>query len=194
MEHDELVEQPREDEATPVQGFENGGAPTAFSDASIVDLLQQDMREIAETKEVYIPIKGYERSGIQVCYHLPVGGKEIADIGRKVEREFKDAYSRNLNIAIDTMIHLCSGVYCQPPGVPEPVMLDPDDTGNPVGFDIQLAQLMGIEGEVQSARQVVRRLFGNNDMAILAHAEKLQRWLANTKADVTLELWQTQGE
>jgi hypothetical protein len=197
MEHDELGKDPQltqEAEPTPVQGFENGGAPTPFSEASIVDLLQQDMQEIAATKEVFIPIKGYERSGIQVCYHLPERGKELSDLARKVEREVKDNYSRNMTIAIDTMIHLCSGIYCQPENTPEPVILDPEDTGLPVGFDAELAKLMGMGDEVQSARQVVRRLFGNNDMAILAHAERLQRWLANTKADVTLELWQTTGE
>jgi hypothetical protein len=193
MESDELGS----DQVTPVPGFEqesaNGDAPSPFSEASIADLLQADMAELAATKEVFIPIKGYERSGIQACYHLPAKGKELNDIGRKVEREFKDNYSRNLAIAIDTMIHLCSGIYCQPEGVPEPVMLDPDNTGAPVGFDQDLAKLMGIEGETQSARQVVRRLFNNNDLAIISHAEKLQRWLQNTKADVSLEIWQ-QGE
>jgi hypothetical protein len=71
--------------------------------------------------------------------------------------------------------------------------LDPGDTGTPVMFDQRLAEILGMEGQVTSARQVVRKLFGNNDMAIVAHAEKLNRWLANTRADVSLEIWQ-QGE
>jgi len=194
--NDELADLPQygDDGPTPVRASDNGDALSPFGEASIMDLLQQDLQEIADTKEVYIRLKGYERSGIQIKYHLPHKGRELSDIARKVEREHKDAYSRNINIAIDTMIHLCSGVYCQPEGVLEPVMLDPGDTGEPCMFDGRLAQLMGIDDEVASARQVVRRLFGDNDMAIIAHAEKLQRWLANTKADVTLEIWQTQGE
>jgi len=194
MENDELVDEPKEGEVTPVRVSDNGDAPTPFGDASIMDLLQADIQELSETKEVFIPVKGYERSGIQICYHLPDRGKELSDIARKVEREIKDQYSRNITIAIDTMIHLCSGIYCQPGDTPEPVMLDPDETGEPAQFDDKFAKLMGIEGQVHSARQVVRRLFNNNDMAIISHAEKLQRWLQNTKADVSLEIWQVQGE
>ena len=196
MEPNELADeqaQQKEAEVTPVPGFEqeareNGNSP--FSGASVMDLLQADLQEIEETKEVYIPLKGYGRTGLQVCYHLPKNGKELSDIARKVEREMKDTYSRNLTIAMDTMIHLCSGVYVQPPEVSEPVMLDPEETGFPCRYDERLARILGIEGEVQSARQVVRRLFGANDMAIISHAEKLNRWLQNTKADVSLEIWQ----
>lgn len=177
-------------EATPVPGFEQERPP--FSEASIVDILQAEHKELAEAKDTLIPVKGYERTGLQVQYRLPDRGKELDDIARKVMREMKDAYSRNLYTAIDTMIHLCTGIYVQPPGVEEPVILDPENTGSPALFDVQLAQLMGMEN-IESSRQVVRRLFGNNDMAIIAHAEKLNRWLQNTKADLSLEIWQ-QGE
>jgi hypothetical protein len=183
-----LVE--NDDEDTPVPGFEEGGP---FSEKSIIQQLQAEAQELADAKEVFIPIKGYEGTGLQVKYHLPQHGKELSQIADKVRRQEKDAWERNLNIAIDTMIHLCSGIYVQPGDTPEPVMLDPEDTGVPASFDQRLAEILGIEGHVTSARQVVRRLFGNNDMAIVSHAEKLNRWLANTKADVTLEVWQ-QGE
>ena len=178
-----------EDKATPVQEVEQERPP--FSEASVMDLLQADMQELAETKEAYIAVKGYERTGLQIRYHLPNRGKELDEIARRVQREFKDSYSRNIGIAIDTMIHLCDGIYVQPEGVPEPVMLDPDNTGYPAEFDEKLAGIMGMDTtEVQSARQVLRRLFGNNEMAILAHAEKLNRWLQNTKTDLSLEVWQ----
>jgi hypothetical protein len=155
-----------------------------------MDLLQADYKELTETKEVNSPVKGYERAGLQIRYHLPERGKELDEIARKVQREFKDNYSRNITIAMDTMIHLCSGLYVQPEGVPEPVTLDPDHDGIPVMFDEKLAGLIGFEGNVNSARQVLRKLFGNNDMMIISHAEKLNRWLQNTKADLSLEVWQ----
>ena len=191
--HDGLDEPAQDEDATPVPGFENGDAPTQFSEVSIVDLLQADMQELAETKEAYIPVKGYERVGLQVCYHLPDRGKELDQIARKVQREVKDNYNRNITIAIDTMIHLCSGLYVQPAGVTERVMLDLDHTGEPVMFDEKLAEMLGIESQVSTAREVVRKLFGNNEMMIISHAEKLNRWLQNTKADLSLEIWQ-QGE
>jgi len=175
------------DDDSPVPGSETI-AP--FSEVSIVQQLQAEARELADAKEVDIPVKGYEGTGLTVRYHLPERGKELSDIADKVRREVKDNYTRNINIAVDTMIQLCSGIYVQPNSAPEPVMLDPEDTGEPVKFDIRLAGILGMEGQVTSARQIVRKLFGNNDMAIIAHSEKLNRWFQNTKADVSLEMWQ----
>lgn len=179
---------------TPVQGFETNGAPSddvaPFGEASVMDLLKADYEELSESRETFIQVKGYERAGLQILYHLPENGKELDGIARKVQREFKDSYSRNLNTAIDTMIYLCSGLYVQPTGIEKPVTLDPDHDEVPVQFDEKLAELLGFEGQVTSARQVVRKLFANNDMMIIAHAEKLNRWLQNTKADLSLEVWQ----
>lgn len=173
---------------TPVPQLETRGP---FSEASIVDLLKEEAAELANAKEVYIPLKGYKGTGLQVCYHLPERGKELDDIARKVQRENKETYYRNIYTAIDTMAWLCSGLYVQPEGAEEPVMLDPGDTGVPVMFDARLAEIIGMDTtETPSARAVIRRLFANNDMAIIAHAEKLNRWLQDTKADLSLEIWQ----
>lgn len=181
-------------EAPPVQGFDKGGPTSPFSDISIVDVLREEVKELAENKTCFIPITGYGRTNLMVQYHLPEKGKELDDIARKVNREQKDQYYRNIYTAMDTMAWLCSGLFVNPDNAyPEPVMLDPQETGEPVMFDSRLAELMGLEsdnGVVMSARAVIKRLFGNNDMAILTHAEKLGRWLANTKADLSLEIWQ----
>jgi hypothetical protein len=168
----------------PVLSFQPG------ADFSLIDVFREELRELSETRDVYIPIKGYERIGLQVRYHMPNNGKELAVIAQKVQREVKDVWSRNLFTAMDTMIYLCDGLYVQPEDVPEPVMLDPQETGMPMMFDPRLAEMMNLNGEVRSARQVVRKLFGGNDMAVINHAERLQRWLQNTKADLEAELWQ----
>jgi hypothetical protein len=165
--------------------------PTMFRDASLVDLLKQDLQEITENKEVYISVVGYEKTGLAVRYHLPENGKELDNIGRKVMREYKDQFSRNLYIGIDTMIHLCMGLYIKPPGISEEyIELDPEMEGSPVGFDYRLAGILGMDQDGSTARLVVKKVFGNNDLAIIGHAEKLNRWLMNTKADLSLELWQ----
>jgi len=156
---------------------------------SLLDTFQAELDDIASTKSVMIPVKGYEKTGLQIKYGMPESGKQLDAIARKVQREQKDAFSRNLYIAMDTMIALCEGIYVQPEDVPEPVMLDPHDTGEPCEFDSTLAELMGMNGD-GSARVVVKRLFGDNDFAIMAHAERLSRWLQNTKADLDLEFWQ----
>jgi hypothetical protein len=169
----------------PVQGLEREGA-----DASLIDTFKQELQELAETRTVMIPVKGYERTGLQVKYAMPETGKQLDAIARKVNREVKDTYSRNLFTAMDTMIALCDGLYVQPDDVPEPVMLDPNSTGAACYFDSTLAEMMGMNGSQGSARQVVKRLFGDNDMAIMSHAERLSRWLQNTKADLEVEFWQ----
>src|SRR6266545_352917 len=167
--------------------FDTGldGAP------SVVDLLKQDLQELVSEHDVLIPIEGYESSGLQVKYGMPEGGKELDNIARKVAREYKDAYSRNLYTAIDTMIHLCTGLFVLPRDiVNEPVMLDPQETGSPCRFDMYLAEIFGWDSGQMTARQVVRKLFGGNEMAIVRHAEKLSRWMQNTKANLNLEIWQ----
>lgn len=171
-------------EPQPVQGFTPGG------EFSYVDVFKEELRELSETQEVYVPVKGYEKTGLQIKYHMPEHGKELGLIAQRVMRETKDVFTRNLYIAMDTMSHLCDGLYVQPEGVEEPVMLDPQELGEPMQFDERLAEMMGANGEVSSSRQVIRKLFGGNDLAVVNHAERLQRWLANTKADLDAELWQ----
>jgi len=165
---------------------------------SIVDLLKQDFEELAEHEDAYIPIMGYENTGLQVRYRMPGNGKELDNIARNNMRKHKDAFTRNVNIAIDTMIHLCAGLYVQPPDLGDngadpnvKYELDPANSGHPVGFDGNLAEIMGWEGaDTIASRDVVRKLFGKNDMAIMSHFERLNRWLVNTKADLTSEIWQ----
>lgn len=171
--------------ATPVQAVDWRGPQ------SVVDLFKQEQQELANAKDVYIPVAGYERTGLQVHYRMPSDGKELETVGTKVGKQYKDAYSRNLYMAIDLMILLCLGLYVQPEDVPEPVMLDPDETGEPCQFDETLAGIMGMKYEDEpTARDVVKHLFGGNQLAVIGHAEKLQRWLQNAKADLNAEIWQ----
>lgn len=166
------------------------------SDRSIIDLLKQDYTEIANIKDVYIPIKGWERSGLALKYRLPHDGRELDALARKVQLEVtdkKDTYGRNFKIAMDTMIRLNEGLFVRHPSEPDVyVELDPEETGSALdlGNGDKLSPIFGWNGEVNSARDVVRMLFNNNDLAIIAHAEKLNRWLMDTKADLSTEIWQ----
>lgn len=165
-----------------------------FESPSIIDAFRRDVEEISSIKDVHIPVKGYEFSNVTINYRLPDSGKELDNIARKIQREFKGQFERNIYTAIDTMIALCLGLYVQPAGYDEPIPLDPKDRGGAVTFDPDLAETLGLPPDNSTARQVVRKLFGNNDLAIQSHAEKLSRWLQDTKADLSLEIWQLQGE
>lgn len=189
--YDREDENVRSDDPTevipPVQGFSPG------ADFSILDTFKQELQELTQAEDVLIPVKGYEASGLQIKYRMPATGQEIEKIGRGVQRRYKDIYDRNLNTAMEMMIYLCEGLYVQPEGVEEPVMLDPQETGEPCRFDERLAELVGMkpeDGMEASPKAVLRKLFGNNELAIISHAERLQRWLQNTKADLTSEIWQ----
>ena len=70
-------------------------------------------------------------------------------------------------------------------------MLDPDEVGEPCGFDTTLATMLGMDLDADiTARAVVKKLFGGNELAVMTHAFDLNRWLQNTKADLNLEIWQ----
>jgi hypothetical protein len=165
----------------------SGNGATPFRENSLIEQLRADNRELVENPEVFIPIPGYTRTGLQARYHLPESGKEIEAITRKVFREHRDTFSRNLYVSMDIMIRLCAGLYVQPPDSDDPVEFDPQLVGAPVQYDERLAEVLGIDPESVTARGVVRKLFGGNDLAIVAHAEKLDRWLRNTKADLTTD-------
>jgi hypothetical protein len=174
------------EDVPPVQGFTPG------ADYSVLDTFRQELQELAEAEDVLIPVKGYEATGLQIKYRMPESGSQLERITREVTRRYKTPYERNLNTAMEMMIYLCEGLYVQPDGVDEPVPLDFEETGQPVRFDERLATLIGLSGDGAqvTAKMIVRKLFGNNELAIMTHAERLQRWLSNTKADLSAEIWQ----
>ena len=175
------------DDVPPVQGFSPG------ADVSVLDTFRHELQELTEAEDVLIPVKGYEATGLQIKYRMPESGSQLERIGREVSRRYKTPYERNLNTAMEMMIYLCEGLYVQPEGVEEPVPLDLDHTGTPVRFDERLAGLIGLEsqdGQQLSSKTILKKLFGNNELAIITHAERLQRWLQNTKADLSAEIWQ----
>jgi hypothetical protein len=166
---------------------------------NILDLLKADYSEIVSQKDVYIPIVGWEKSGLAIRYRLPESGKELDAIQRRVNQQYdkKERYDRGFFTAVDTMIRLCEGLYVKHPEDPSVwVELDPKETGRPLdlGDGEELSPILGWNGAPASARDVVKRLFGNNEMAILAHSEKLQRWMMDTNADLSTELWQVTFE
>lgn len=166
------------------------GAMRPFSESSLMDAVRQDYQELVATKDTYISVVGYSSTGLSIRYRLPTSGKELDAVANKVFRQTKDSYDRNIGIAIDTMLLLCMGLYVKHPDEDNVyVELDPTLEGSPVGFDERLATAMQWEN-METARQIVRKLFNGNDMAILNHAEKLNRWMMNTKADLTTEMWQ----
>lgn len=199
MDVDGINDQPGiEHTDTDSEDTESAFVPTvAKTNASLVDVIKGELKELQQSKEIYIAVVGYEKSGLHARYVMPENGRILDDIARNVMRQFKDNYSRNLYGAIDTMARLCEGLYVQTPETgDEYVELDPDELGYPVKYDIRLGELINSNGSapLDSARKVIRALFGDKEILILNHSAKLNRWLMNTNADVESELWATLGE
>lgn len=182
-------------EEFPTPEIESEDNNTPFGGSSLLDQFRSDLQELEAIQDVLIPVKGYGRTNISIKYRLPDSGKELDMIARKVERQTKDRFQRTLEIAMDTMIHLCIGIYVNPNSeLPEPVELDPNRTGSACLFDDTLAEMMSMENpKTVPARSVLKRLFGGQDLAIMEHAGKLNRWLMDTKADLEVEFWQLGG-
>jgi hypothetical protein len=162
---------------------------------SLVDVIRGELKELQEQKVVYIPVAGYEKSGLHARYRLPENGKILDDIVRRVMREYKDKYSRNLYATADTIIHLCEGLYVRHPEAGEEyVELDPDEQGYPVRFDYRLAGIISDNGTLDTERKVLFALFGYKDVFILNHGAKLNMWMMDTNIDVETELWTQLGE
>lgn len=158
---------------------------------SYVDLLKQDLQSLTDNEEVYIKVPGYEKSGLQIKYRLPESGAELDKIARRINREYKETFQRNLYNAIDMMIYLCEGLYVQPENEDEPVPFNTNGGDSPIFFDEELAGVLNMNGTDLRVRAIVKRLFNNNDFAIVNHAERLNRWLMDTSADLEVEFWQS---
>lgn len=175
-----MVDETR-DEATPLlhEIEEEADAPN-----SLMEQLRAKREEIASTRDVFIPITGYEVVGLQARYNL-LERPQIVEIGNKVLKETKDRSERQMLILIDTIIQATEGFYTQRTGDSDPVPLE-DDAGNHVRLWGQLAQYLG--GQSATARDALHFVFGNNEFAIGGHGIVLNRWMGNTSIDVDSEL------
>lgn len=164
---------------------------------SLLDSLVQQRDELSANREVYIAIPGYERPEmtLQAKYRL-LDGEEIAQIGRKVTRQYsrKQFYERNLAASLDVMIEACEGFYVEmPDGGKIQLLLN----GVPIsGYTNELAEALRFENEIdaqQPARSCVLGLFANNVIAIQSHSTLLGRWMGDTSSEVSMEFLEEAG-
>ncbi len=175
----------------PVDAFETEeGVHPVNAESSIVDLLRKEAEEVAKPEPAYIPVTGYEGSGLAIRYQMPDKPKELNNLASKIERETKDQYDRNLMLGIDTMLRLSDGLFVRSE---EAVSEDNPEGWVELGFDLKdtnkLCDTFGFPAEIaNNARQTVRALFGN-DLKINDHSARLQRWLLDSKVSVNASLW-----
>jgi hypothetical protein len=157
---------------------------------SPLEQLAAKHRELAETREVHIPVPGYDREPplLFIKYRL-LEGNELARMGDKIRRETRNQWQRQVFAAIDTFITACQGFYYDSgDGLYKPLVYQDEHIA---GFSEKLAEALGFRDELPdppTARAVAFSLFNNNDAAIAQHNYLLNAWFSDTSLDVQAEL------
>jgi len=155
-----------------------GEAVPPIEQESLLDQLRKKREEVTENNTCFIPIPGYDAyPPILVAKYGILDGKELDNIGRKVARETKDRWQRNILAAMDVLIACCQGMYVdhQNGEEPEPLTMN----GEPIiGYSADLAQ--ALQFNATTARQVVSGVFASNDLALMQHNVRLSMWMGNT--------------
>lgn len=157
---------------------------------SLADQLKARRTEIAEAKDVMLPLTGYEQHGVLVKHHL-MDRSEVEAIGRKVMGETRDRAERNMRILLDVIINSTDGFFIKPEDADIPEEILDDRNGNlPVyGWDGFAAYMgwMPIDGP-GDARSALYFVFGGNEFAVGQYGILLNRWMGNTGIKVDEEL------
>lgn len=171
---------------TPLEEAVNGKPPE-----SLLEQLAAKRQEISETKEVSIPVPGYDTEPplLLIRYKL-LDGSTLTKMALNLRRQNNtDRWIRALHASIDTFIIACVGFYVDlGDGNPEPLTYQGEHL---TGFNSKLAEALQFKDELHESagpRDVVMALFGYNDVAITQHAYLLNRWFQNTALDVNQEM------
>jgi len=155
---------------------------------SLSEQLRARRSEIAEAKEIFLPVTGYEDYGL-VGKHRLMDRMEVEKIGRKILGETRERGERNMRILLDTIINSTTGFYLQQ-GEEEPQEILDDTRGDihVLSWD-DLASYLGWKpnGGEGDARSALYFVFANNEFAIGQYGILLNRWMGNTGLKVDEE-------
>ena len=149
---------------------------------SLMEQLRAKRQEVADTKDIKIPIPMYEDLGLQAQYRL-MDRPEVEAIGKKNRNTTKDRGQFQMNVLCDVIINACEGFYVQQGGETIP-LTDGDDGPHITRWD-ELAMFCGASrDQASSGRAALYFMFGGNEFAIGNHGITLNRWFGNTGAEV----------
>src|SRR4249919_564084 len=96
---------------------------------TLAEQLRRRRTEISESKEVLLPITGYEQYGLMAKHRL-MDRPEVEQIGRKVLGETRERGERNMRLLLDTVINSTTGFYLQTSDDEEPKPVLDDRIGD----------------------------------------------------------------
>ena len=160
---------------------------------SIKDKLQARRVEIADNRTYDLDIPGYN-GDLYAVYKL-LDGQRLNQIAQTVSKTTRDRAERGITAAIDTLVVACKELRVRDEGrdlsVSEVAGLESE-----VRYDSQLAAFLGFSGELSdtpTAREVLRKVFVDNEIAIAAHNQRLSRWMMGNGVSLDEELLEDFG-
>lgn len=164
---DRPVVAPDEEDQTVELAVETNGSK------SLMERLRSQRAAIGRERRLDLPIPGYD--GL-VARYKKVSWDETKKIAEKVDKS--KSPRRELMGHADYLVAACDTILVHDGEQLRPIhevfadMLDDDE---PVKFDHRLAKILGIEGDVDSARKVCLAVF-NNPMAVTAQHNEVGQW------------------
>jgi hypothetical protein len=153
---------------------------------SLMEQLRARRAELADTKETYLTINGYEEFGFMAKYRL-LDRPEVEKIGKRNRKITRDRGDLNMLVLVDTIIAATEGFYIREKDGNMLPITDGDD-GPPILTWADMARFVGASQEqYQSSRSGLYFVFGNNEWAIGQHGIGLSRWFSNTGLEIDTE-------
>lgn len=164
---------------------------------SLKDRLAQRREDILANRFKDIDLPGYD--GMVYGRYRLLDGTKLNNIAENVIRTIKQEQKaeRGLAAAIDTLAAALIEVRVRDDGRDMSLAEHlGEDEGAVVRFDVKLADFMGFKdqlSETPRVRDIVKEVFLNNEVAIMAHNQQLSRWMMTNGVDVETELMQDFG-
>ena len=146
---------------------------------SLFDDLRADNQRMRNSKTGDFDIPGYEkpelkgRSALVARYHRATLEQHTVHMRQISEAASADRFDEVFALYADFLIDNCHGIFKRVPGG------DLVDLG--VKYDLPLAD--GLRFEAESCRDVVRGVFGDNELQVAEHGEQVFAWMRTGKHD-----------
>lgn len=153
---------------------------------SMKEAIRQQHKKLTDSQVVFMPLPDYEEF-LTVQYRVLDVKGELNKLSRRVAREFPDQVEGQLYSTMDAMALSCVEIFAvrqDEKPVPLSKAIGPD--APPVRYNKALAEFMGWDDLIENgtAREVILRLFADNEPAIIAHGIQLNNWMTHTTRQV----------
>ena len=158
--------------------------------SSLKERMAQRREEILKNRFYDQDLPGYD--GMVYGRYRLLDGEKLNQIAENVIRTIKaeQKAERGLAAAIDTLSASLIEIRVRDEGR-DTSLAEHLGEDSPVRFDKKLAEFMDFSdslGDTPRVRDIVREVFLNNEVALMAHNQRLSRWMMSNGVDIQSEL------